>query len=199
MQDIVSRYSFKDLWPCSSTALDYLSRQEVLVRNMNKKIEKSTPGVETDGSMPGVSSNTNSAKFVRPDPSKMAIYNPKQTPGTLPYSGIQLNSNGGQPPNVLGDVLKSLPPAMAAFISNLPAVEGPSPNTDFVISVCLQSNIPSVIGKPGAVSHPAQSGSVPSTSDLSDSSKFKTRDRLSGKRKNMDSMFTTPIFLLYMS
>nr|GMC85416.1 cleavage stimulation factor subunit 77 [Ipomoea batatas] len=105
---------------------------------------------------------------------------------TLPYSGIQLNSNGGQPPNVLGDVLKSLPPALAAFISNLPAVEGPSPDTDFVISVCLQSNIPSVTGKPGVVSHPAQSGSVPSTSDLSDSSKFKTRDRLPGKRKNMD-------------
>nr|GLL49213.1 cleavage stimulation factor subunit 77 [Ipomoea trifida] len=185
LQDIVSRYSFKDLWPCSSTALDYLSRQEVLVRNMNKKIEKSTAGVETDGSMPGVSSNTNSAKFVRPDTSKLAIYNPKQTPGTLPYSGIQLISNG-QPPNVLGDVLKSLPPAFAAFISNLPAVEGPSPDADFVISVCLQSNIPSVTGKPAAVSHSAQSGPVPSTSDRSDSSKFKARDRLLGKRKDMD-------------
>nr|GME15847.1 cleavage stimulation factor subunit 77 isoform X1 [Ipomoea batatas] len=113
-------------------------------------------------------------------------FHPIQTlPSTLPYSGIQLNSNG-QPPNVLGDVLKSLPPALAAFISNLPAVEGPSPDADFVISVCLQSNIPSVTSKPAAVSHSAQSGPVPSTSDRSDSSKFKTRDRLLGKRKDMD-------------
>lgn len=28
-QDVVSRYSFMDLWPCSSKDLDHLVRQEV--------------------------------------------------------------------------------------------------------------------------------------------------------------------------
>ncbi|KAL2564539.1 hypothetical protein AAZV13_19G052500 [Glycine max] len=31
LQDIVSRYSFMDLWPCSSNDLDHLARQQVLV------------------------------------------------------------------------------------------------------------------------------------------------------------------------
>lgn len=29
LQDVVSRYSFMDLWPCSSKELDHLSRQDV--------------------------------------------------------------------------------------------------------------------------------------------------------------------------
>lgn len=29
LQDVVSRYSFMDLWPCSSKDLDHLTRQEV--------------------------------------------------------------------------------------------------------------------------------------------------------------------------
>lgn len=29
LQDVVSRYSFMDLWPCSSKDLDHLARQEV--------------------------------------------------------------------------------------------------------------------------------------------------------------------------
>lgn len=29
LQDIVSRYNFMDLWPCSSKELDHLSRQDV--------------------------------------------------------------------------------------------------------------------------------------------------------------------------
>lgn len=29
LQDVVSRYSFMDLWPCSSKDLDHLVRQEV--------------------------------------------------------------------------------------------------------------------------------------------------------------------------
>lgn len=41
--------------------------------------------------------------------------------GTLPYSG-PFSSNG--PPIALNDILKSLPPAFAAFVANLPAVEG---------------------------------------------------------------------------
>lgn len=31
LQDVVSRYSFMDLWPCSSSDLDNLSRQEVIL------------------------------------------------------------------------------------------------------------------------------------------------------------------------
>lgn len=29
LHDVVSRYSFMDLWPCSSKDLDHLARQEV--------------------------------------------------------------------------------------------------------------------------------------------------------------------------
>lgn len=31
LQDVVSRYSFMDLWPCSSKDLDHLARQEVIL------------------------------------------------------------------------------------------------------------------------------------------------------------------------
>lgn len=41
--------------------------------------------------------------------------------GALPYSG-PFSSSGS--PNALNDILKSLPPAFAAFIANLPPVEG---------------------------------------------------------------------------
>ncbi|XP_006356598.1 cleavage stimulation factor subunit 77 isoform X1 [Solanum tuberosum] len=198
LHDVVSRYSFMDLWPCSSNDLDHLARQEWLARNINKKPDKPTLGIEAgsaDKTTSGVSSNTNPpAKVVYPDTSKMTVYDPRQIPGpaalaapsasgTLPYSG-PFSSNG--PPNALNDILKSLPPAFAAFIANLPAVEGPSPDADFVISVCLQSNIPAATGKSGTASLPLQSGAAPSTSDLSDSSKFRPRDRQPGKRKDMD-------------
>ncbi|MCD7448035.1 hypothetical protein HAX54_037349 [Datura stramonium] len=115
-----------------------------------------------------------------PGPAALAV---PSASGTLPYSGL-FSSSG--PPNALNDILKSLPPAFAAFVANLPAVEGPSPDADFVISVCLQSNIPSATGKSGTTSLPLQSGPAPSTSDLSDSSKFRSRDRQPGKRKGMD-------------
>jgi len=29
LQDVVSRYSYMDLWPCASNDLDHLARQEV--------------------------------------------------------------------------------------------------------------------------------------------------------------------------
>jgi hypothetical protein len=46
LHDVVSRYSFMDLWPCSSKELDYLVRQEVcaiqlilkLVRFIHKRL-----------------------------------------------------------------------------------------------------------------------------------------------------------------
>lgn len=68
---------------------------------------------------------------------------------------------------------------------------GPAPDVDFVISVCLQSNIPLPTGKSMAPAQ-QQGGSAPSTSDLSGSSKYKsTRDRHAGKRKDLESMFKT--------
>ncbi|PHU10477.1 hypothetical protein BC332_22337 [Capsicum chinense] len=257
LHDVVSRYSFMDLWPCSSNELDHLARQEWLARNINKKRDKPTFGIEAgsaDKTSSGVSSNTNPpAKIVYPDTSKMTVYDPRQMPGpaalaissasgTLPYS-CPFSSGGS--PNSLNDILKSLPPAFAAFIANLPAVEGltirvcpqaicaiywlesgalqltpnandatraglcdpynrlsiesaagPSPDADLVISVCLQSNIPLATGKSGTASLPLQSGPAPSTSDVSDSSKFRPRDRQLGKRKDMDSLVNSYDFFL---
>lgn len=34
LQDIVSRYNFMDLWPCSSKELDHLARQEVHISGL---------------------------------------------------------------------------------------------------------------------------------------------------------------------
>lgn len=63
---------------------------------------------------------------------------------------------------------------------------GPCPDVDFVLSICLQTNIPSATGKSP---QQLQVGPVPSSSDLSGSSKFKqTRDRQPGKRKSSESM-----------
>ncbi|CAL5435713.1 unnamed protein product [Camellia sinensis] len=36
LQDAVSRYSFMDLWPCSSKDLDNLARQEVKLASLEK-------------------------------------------------------------------------------------------------------------------------------------------------------------------
>ncbi|PHT63894.1 hypothetical protein T459_32192 [Capsicum annuum] len=231
LHDVVSRYSFMDLWPCSSNDLDHLARQEVLQvlllawfnteLNSVFQLYSLIPGLlSLDKTSSGVSSNTNPpAKIVYPDTSKMTVYDPRQMPGpaalaissasgTLPYS-CPFSSGGS--PNSLNDILKSLPPAFAAFIANLPAVEGlcdpynrlsiesaagPSPDADLVISVCLQSNIPLATGKSGTASLPLQSGPAPSTSDVSDSSKFRPRDRQLGKRKDMDSLVNSYDFFL---
>lgn len=181
LQDVVSRYSFMDLWPCSSKELDHLSRQDWLSSNMNKKVEKSSV-VNTDKSAGQMSSNI-SSKVVYPDTSRMMVYDPtKQKPGitapvlpsistTLPSSSVSSLATGGVP-SVINVIPKPLPPALSAFIASLPAaVEGPLPDVDYVLSICLQSNIP--IGEPAS-------------SDVSGSNKFKPRDRQHGKRKDAD-------------
>jgi hypothetical protein len=33
LQQLIARYQFLDLWPCTSTDLDHLSRQQVLLEN----------------------------------------------------------------------------------------------------------------------------------------------------------------------
>lgn len=181
LQDVVSRYSFMDLWPCSSKELDHLSRQDWLSSNTNKKVEKSSV-VNTDKSAGQMSSNI-SSKVVYPDTSRMMVYDPtKQKPGitapvlpsistTLPSSSVSSLATGGMP-SVINVIPKPLPPALSAFIASLPAaVEGPLPDVDYVLSICLQSNIP--IGEPAS-------------SDVSGSNKFKPRDRQHGKRKDAD-------------
>lgn len=78
---------------------------------------------------------------------------------------------------------------------------GPTPDVDVVLSVCLESDIPTVPSiKSGATPAQVSAGPVATTttSDLSGSSKSHafsnsslkhTRDRQSGKRKDYDSMF----------
>ncbi|GFP85456.1 cleavage stimulation factor subunit 77 [Phtheirospermum japonicum] len=145
LQDVISRYSFMDLWPCSPKDLDHLARQQ-----LGQCLETKSPPA------PGISI----------------------VPNALP-NGVTVNSGGGT--TAINDVLKALPPSVATFVVNLPPIEGPSPDVDFVISICLQSNIASVNGTPQQL----QAGPAPSTSDVSGSSKFKqTRDRQPGKRKD---------------
>lgn len=210
LQDVVSRYSFMDLWPCSSKDMDHLARQEWLSKNVNKKVEKAAlanGAGSADKSSSGLTTNPNSsAKVIYPDTSRMVVYDPRQKPGlpapglpsvssTLPTSNVGLGSSGMS--NAPNDISKATPPALSAFIANLPAIEGPSPDVDFVLSICLQSNLPNAqIGKLGTQSTKLQAGAAPSMSDLSGSSKshlipsissFKsTRDRQTGKRKDQD-------------
>ncbi|XP_030952136.1 cleavage stimulation factor subunit 77-like [Quercus lobata] len=210
LQDVVSRYTFMDLWPCSSNDLDHLARQEWLAKNINKKIEKSAlpsgPG-SVDKVSTGLMSNSNvSAKVVYPDISKMLIYDPRQKSGMEILPSTTASSNlsnpivsivGGGTTNAFDEILKATPPALVAFLASLPAVEGPAPDVDIVLSICLQSDIPAgYSGKSGASLAQLSGGPAPSLSDVSGSSKahpilsgssFKpTRDRQSGKRKDLD-------------
>ncbi|KAH7557046.1 hypothetical protein JRO89_XS11G0036000 [Xanthoceras sorbifolium] len=215
LQDVVSRYSFMDLWPCSSKDLDHLVRQEWLAKNINKKVDKFSlsngPGI-VDKGLSGLTSNsTTPGNIIYPDTSQMTIYDPRQKPGSgispsATASGAPAVSNtlsnpmvamaGGGTTNSFDEILKVTPPALVAFLANLPAVEGPTPNVDIVLSICLQSDIPT--GQTGkSVTAPAQmpAGPAPSTSDISGSNKshpipsgssFKPRDRQSQKRKDLD-------------
>ena len=77
-------------------------------------------------------------------------------------------------------------------------ISGPTPDVDIVLSVCLESDLPTVpLVKSGATPAQVSGGPVPTTSDLSGSSKSHafsnsslkhTRDKQSGKRKDYDSM-----------
>ncbi|CAI9104386.1 OLC1v1003045C1 [Oldenlandia corymbosa var. corymbosa] len=196
LQDIVSRYSFRDLWPCSSKDLDHLQQQEYLRKNITKKSEKVAPSdaVASAGKnsteVPAGASSVKSV--VRPDISRMNLYAPREkiglnTPGqpAVPVILPSAVTTGSGTPNVV-DIMKTLPPALASFIANLPAVEGPPLDVDFVLSVCLESNVPPI---PGRSVNPSQiqAGPVPNTSNTGGPGKFKpTRDRNAGKRKEAD-------------
>ncbi|KAL6176278.1 hypothetical protein ACLB2K_052912 [Fragaria x ananassa] len=70
------------------------------------------------------------------------------------------------------EILKVTPPALVAFLANLPIIEGPTPDVDIVLSICLQSDIPAPQPVKSGTAH-VQFPSVPapSTSDLSVSRK----------------------------
>ncbi|KAL0454210.1 UNVERIFIED_CONTAM: Cleavage stimulation factor subunit [Sesamum latifolium] len=172
LQDVVSRYSFLDLRPCSSKDFDHLARQEWLSRNVNKKVESSVPANgagSADQSISGIPNNSNiSGKVLHPDVSRMGTHGPRQQPG--PHV------------SVLSGVSSTLPNGTAADSGG---TTSPSPDVDFVLSICLQSNI-STSRKSGTPQQ-LSAGPAPSTSDLSGSSKFKqTRDRQPGKRKDSE-------------
>ncbi|OMP02033.1 RNA-processing protein, HAT helix [Corchorus capsularis] len=213
LQDVVSRYRFKDLWPGSSKDLDHLSRQEWLAKNIGKKGEKLAlcNGSMTIGKSPSAPTNnfTASVKVVYPDTSQMVIYDPRQHPGSVvPPSTTPANlaaSNLSNPmaavvdggsANAFDEVLKATPPSLMAFLTSLPAIEGPMPNVDIVLSICLQSDLPTgQTKKSTTVPSQRTAGPAPSTSDLSGSSKshpvpssssFRPRDRHLGKRKDQD-------------
>ncbi|XP_050228320.1 cleavage stimulation factor subunit 77 isoform X1 [Mercurialis annua] len=201
LQDVVSRYSFMDLWPCSPKDLDHLSRQEWLAKNITKKMEKSAVsngyGIADKGNTGLKSNSAVSAKVIFPDTSRMVIYEPKQkhedgiSPSSIPGFGTASNppsdivglvGTGGT--NAIDEILKATPSALVSFLSTLPIVEGPTPNVDIVLSICLQSEIPS--GQMGKLGMSA--ASVPATSDFSGSSKSRPiiKPSRAGKRKEIE-------------
>lgn len=195
LQDVLSRYSFMDLWPCSAKDLDHLTRQEWLSKNINKKIENPVPpngASSSDRSISGTPNVSNYfGKIVYPDTARMVVYGPTQRPGTatptlpgVPSTLLGNTLSNGGASNPLHGSMKVLPPALLNFAANLPAVDGPSPDVDFVISICLQSNLTSATAV--SVARPQlQVGSAPSTSNISGSNNYK-QGRLSGKRKDSE-------------
>ncbi|KAI3857178.1 hypothetical protein MKW98_010592 [Papaver atlanticum] len=146
LHDVVSRYSFMGLRPCSSKDLDYLARQDLLVKNINKKAEKSvlSNGVNN-------AKTSTSAKISYPDTSRMIIYDSRQKQDAallpnsteLPAPAAPLAGGAGTTKS-LDEILGILSPALAGFVRNLPSVDGPAPDVDIVLSILLQSNLPPV-------------------------------------------------------
>lgn len=186
--DVVSRYSFMDLWPCSSRDLDHIARQEWLAKHMNGKSERAfiaqpsgMSGFDKNsfGQGENIKSLASSAKIVRPDLSRMVIYDPRQKPGSgyfmnsmmpgvpsIPGS-VQHNAIAGSASKSLDDALRYMSPTLVSFIVQLPVVNGPSPDVDMVISTLLQSDIPSGVNDSSLpFSHP--SSALPGSSATGD-------------------------------
>lgn len=197
LQDVVSRYSYMDLWPCTSNELDHLSRQELLVKNMNKKVEKTNQphGSATIGSV------ASSSKVVYPDTAQMVVHDPAKKSG-IEFSSsakpVAASASNTFPSNVTAtathgsastfdEIPKTTPPALLAFLANLPHVDGPTPNVDVVLSICLQSDLPT--GQTAKQNFVAK-GNVPSQNDPSGpnrgGSQRLPRDRRATKRKGSD-------------
>lgn len=190
LYDVVSRYSYMDLWPCSTKELDYLSRHEWLAKNIANRGDKSvvlTGGATLDKGDIRVGSNKKSfpqsSKVVRPEISRMVIYDPRQ------MKGPDFSTTASGYTKEIDEILKRLSPQMMSFITNLPAIEGPSPDMDIVLSVLMQSTLP-VGDKPGSqVPGPATSDlSGPGKSGLNQNGSIHRppRDGQPTKRKNSE-------------
>ncbi|CAH2037100.1 unnamed protein product [Thlaspi arvense] len=195
LQDVASRYSYMDLWPCNSKELDYLARQELLVKNMNKKVEKTnlTHGPAATGSV------ASSSKVVYPDTTQMVVYDPTiKSEFASSANPVAAAASNTFPSNVAAtatygsastfdEIPKTTPPALIAFLANLPIVDGPTPNVDVVLSICLQSDL--ATGQTSKQSSAAK-GNVQSQNDPSGSSRGGSqrlsRDRRATKRKDSD-------------
>ncbi|XP_010537545.1 PREDICTED: cleavage stimulation factor subunit 77 [Tarenaya hassleriana] len=202
LQDVVSRYSFMDLLPCSSKDLDQLARQELLAKNMNKKVEKANV---PNGSRT-VGTGAASSKVIYPDTSQMVAYDPAQKSELARAAKQAVPIASTASPSIVtavpshgstsrsDEIPKATPPALAAFLANLPVVDGPTPNVDIVLSICLQSDIPTYqTGRPG-FSAKTPSNTSPNPSETSGSTRSHpggpsqrlSRDRRSAKRKDLD-------------
>ncbi|XP_020086352.1 cleavage stimulation factor subunit 77 isoform X3 [Ananas comosus] len=214
LYDVVSRYSFMDLWPCSSKDLDHLAQQEWLAKNMNKvdkpTLQNGSSALGSEKAPVGLATNNKvsppSTKVVLPDTSRMVVYDPRQTKGPEFSAPSSVNSStstlallgaGTGTTQGIDEILKVLSPPLVAFITQLPSVKGPSPDLDVVLSILLQSSIPvGNIGKPASSSQQVLTGPVPSTSDISGSSWSRLnqngsanrlrRDGQLGKRKDLE-------------
>ncbi|KAL1224078.1 Cleavage stimulation factor subunit 77 [Cardamine amara subsp. amara] len=195
LQDVVSRYCYMDLWPCTSKDLDHLARQELLSKNMNKKVEKTNlpHGPAAIGSV------ASSSKVVYPDTSQMVVYDPTKksdfassgnlvaasASNTFPSNATSIATHGSA--STFDEIPKTTPPALLTFLANLPIVDGPIPNVDVVLSICLQSDLPT--GQTVKQNFAAK-GNVPSQNDPSGStrsgSQRLSRDRRATKRKDSD-------------
>ncbi|CAN8292789.1 unnamed protein product [Cochlearia groenlandica] len=195
LQDVVSRYGSMDLWPCTSKELEHLARQELLVKNMNKKVEKTNLPHK-----PAVIGNVaSSSKVVYPDTSQMVIYDPaKKSEFTTSANPVAASASNAFPSNVTAaathgsastfdEIPKTTPPALLAFLANLPIVDGPTPNVDVVLSICLQSDLPTgqTVKQSFAAKGNATSQNDPSSSTRGGSQRL-PRDRRATKRKDLD-------------
>ncbi|CAL9215375.1 unnamed protein product [Arabidopsis halleri] len=195
LQDVVSRYSYMDLWPCTSNDLDHLARQELLVKNLNKKVGKTNlpHGPAAIGSV------ASSSKVVYPDTSQMVVQDPTKksefasstnpvaasASNTFPSIVTATATHGSA--STFDELPKTTPPALLAFLANLPIVDGPTPNVDVVLSICLQSDFPT--GQIVKQSFAAK-GNPPSQNDPSGPTRGVSqrlpRDRRATKRKDSD-------------
>lgn len=102
LQNVVSRYSFKDLSPCSSDDLNHLIRHELISKNINKSdIVNVIVLIDHKNRI-----NSEFRKIVYPDISKMVSY---------PSQKIT---------HVQQHVTRTLTQKLAAFAANMPLVPG---------------------------------------------------------------------------
>lgn len=139
LQQLVSRHRFLDLWPCSSQDLDHLARQQLLAQRLSGKGEKPGPsqvgvflGAAEKGSMlqEGRGINGSSINVLRPDVTKMVVYDPRQGLGQGTLSGMA-SAVGAQANNVNVQPILGLHPAgtsgqiKGSVVSGVPGLSMP--------------------------------------------------------------------------